>query len=262
MAVWKDSMDDQTLKEFLDEKADLYNAAAFIGTDPIQVPHQYEDPADIEIAGFLTATLAWGQKVTIISKANALLSLMPGGPRAFIMTFETEDLDRFLPFVHRTFNGIDCLYFLKSLQHLYRYEGGLRTVFERGYMLHGSIFGALTHFRETFFRMADPGRSAKHIADPSRGATGKRLNMYLRWMVRRDQRGVDFGIWRKIPMHALYVPLDVHTGSVARKLGLLKRKQDDWKAVEELTARLREFDPEDPVRYDFALFGLGSFEQF
>ena len=255
-------MERQAIKEFLDEKADLYNAVDFIGTDPIQVPHQYEDPADIEIAGFLTAILAWGKKTTIISKARELLSLMPGGPHAFIRDFNEEDLDRFLPFVHRTFNGMDCIYFLTALQHLYRYEGGLRSTFEEGYLLHGNLFGAIVRFREVFFRVADPGRTAKHIADPSRGSSGKRLNMYLRWMVRTDRRGVDFGLWKKIPMHALYVPLDVHTGSVARKLGLLNRRQNDWKAVEELTSRLREFDPDDPVRYDFALFGLGSFEQF
>ena len=255
-------MDEQTLHEFLNEKADLYNAVAFIGTDPIQVPHQYEDPVDIEIAAFLTATLAWGQKATIISKAKELLALMPGGPHSFIMEMEDQQLDRFFPFVHRTFNGIDCIYFLKALRRLYLEEGGLKAVFEQGYLMHGDLLGALGYFRKTFFHVADPGRTGKHIADPSRGATGKRLNMFLRWMVRRDNRGVDFGLWQGIPMHALYLPLDVHTATVARKLGLLQRKQNDWKAVEELTGRLRAFDPGDPVRYDFALFGLGSFEKF
>lgn len=255
-------MDEQTLQEFLNEKADRYNAVDFIGTDPIQVPHQYEDPVDIEIAAFLTATLAWGQKVTIISRAKKLLAMMPGGPHTFIMEMKEEELNRFLSFVHRTFNGIDCIYFLKALHRLYLEEGGLRSVFERGYHIHGDLFGALGYFRKTFFLAADPGRTAKHIADPSRGATGKRLNMYLRWMVRRDNRGVDFGLWKGVPMHALYVPLDVHTATVARKLGLLQRKQNDWKAVEELTGRLRDFDPDDPVRFDFALFGLGSFEKF
>lgn len=250
------------LKEFLDQKAELYNTPAFIKTDPIQVPHQYSDPRDIEIAAFLTASIAWGQKATIISNARKLLSWMPGGPYEFLMAAREKDLERFIPFVHRTFNGLDCFYFLKSLQHIYRDQGGLQTVFEHAYSVSGDMKEAIIHFREVFFAHADPGRTSKHVADVSKGASAKRLNMFLRWMVRRDKRGVDFGLWKEIPKHALYLPLDVHTGTVARKLGLLKRTQNDWKAVEEVTSRLREFDPEDPVCYDFALFGLGSFEGF
>jgi uncharacterized protein (TIGR02757 family) len=255
-------MDETELKSFLDLKADQYNSVSFIRTDPIQVPRQFDDPKDIEIAAFLTATLSWGQKTTIISKAMELLSGMPGGPHAFIMECGDEDLSSFLSFVHRTFNGLDCIYFLKALQVLYRNYGGLKSIFEESYGIHGDLLRSIVTFRETFFRMADPGRTGKHIADPSRGASAKRINMFLRWMVRIDNRGVDFGLWRGIPMHALYIPLDVHTGSVARKLGLLKRKQNDWEAVRELTGRLQTFDPVDPVRYDFALFGLGSFEKF
>jgi uncharacterized protein (TIGR02757 family) len=255
-------MEETELKAFLDEKADQYNSRSFIETDPIQVPHQFNGAEDIEISAFLTSMLSWGQKQTIIAKAGELVSLMPGGPHDFIHECTDRQLHRFLSFVHRTFNGMDCIYFLKALQRIYQYHGGLRILFEQGYSRHGDLFGSMVDFRRTFFELADPGRTAKHIADPSRGATAKRLNMFLRWMVRRDDRGVDFGIWEGIPMHALYIPLDVHTGGVARKLGLLSRKQNDWRAVLELTEKLRQFDPHDPVRYDFALFGLGSFEKF
>jgi len=250
------------LKTFLDEKAELYNRSDFIGTDPIQVAHQFNQEADIEIAAFLSSSIAWGQKSTIINNASKLLSWMPGGPHEFILNADDRDLDRFLPFVHRTFNGIDCIYFLKALRNIYRLHGGLRQVFESEYALNGDLFHSLIHFREKFFELSPPGRTGKHLANPGKGSSAKRLNMFLRWMVRRDNRGVDFGIWKGIPMSALYLPLDVHSGSVARKLALLERKQNDWKAVDELTRRMREFDPEDPVRYDFALFGLGSFEKF
>lgn len=250
------------LKSFLDEKAARYNKPQFIASDPIQVPHQYTEQADIEIAAFLTATIAWGQKATIIRNARALMSGMPGEPHEFVLHAGDVELTRFLPFVHRTFNGIDCVYFLKALGHIYRSYGGLGILMENLYAQHGDLFRALIEFRKLFFSHALPGRTGKHLAHVGEGASGKRLNMFLRWMVRRDRNGVDFGIWKGIPMHALFVPLDVHTGTVARKLGLLHRRQNDWKAVTELTWRLREFDPEDPVKYDFALFGLGSFEKF
>jgi uncharacterized protein (TIGR02757 family) len=255
-------MEEYELKTFLDEKADQYNSISFISGDPIQVPHQFSNPGDIEIAAFITATLSWGRKATIISNARKLLSRMPGGPLEFILECSEKQLERFIPFVHRTFNGLDAIYFLKALQRLYKYEGGLKTVFEQSYLHHGDLYCAIMTFRGAFFKTGDPGRTSKHVADPSKGSAAKRLNMFLRWMVRCDTKGVDFGIWKKIPMHALYVPLDVHTGSVARKLGLLKRKQNDWDAVGELTERLKQFDPDDPVRYDYALFGLGSFEGF
>jgi len=250
------------LKEFLDEKADLYNTSAFIETDPIQVPHQFSEERDIEISAFLTASIAWGQKTTIISNAHKLLSWMPGGPYEFIMTADEDDLERFVPFVHRTFNGLDCIYFLRSLKYIYLHHGGLKGVFEKSFRDSGDLQFSMAEFRRLFLMHADPGRTSKHVADVSRGSSAKRINMFLRWMVRRDERGVDFGLWRDIPMNALYLPLDVHTGNVARKLGLLHRKQNDWKAVAELSSRLREFDPDDPVRYDYALFGLGSFEKF
>jgi uncharacterized protein (TIGR02757 family) len=255
-------MEKEALKSFLDEKADQFNAFTFIATDPIQVPHQYSDPRDIEIAAFLTAILSWGQKATIISKAGELLSMMQGGPYEFIMESGDEQLEKFIPFVHRTFNGLDCIYFLRALQQIYQRHGGLSQIFERGFEVHGDLFDAIVQFRKIFFQFGEPGRTAKHLADPSKGSSAKRVNMFLRWMVRSDNRGVDFGIWKRIPMGALYIPLDVHTGSVARKLGLLKRKQNDWTAVRELTERLKQFDPADPVRYDYALFGLGSFDRF
>jgi len=250
------------LKSFLDEKVERYNTPDFIDTDPIQVPHRFSHQTDIEISAFLTATLAWGQKPTIIRNATTLMSWMPGGPHEFIVNAKEKDLTKFLPFVHRTFNGVDCIYFLKALGNIYRHHGGLRQLFESEYALSGDLFKSMDNFREVFFRAALPGRTAKHLANIDRGSSGKRLNMFLRWMVRRDKKGVDFGIWEGIPMHALFMPLDVHSGTVARKLGLLERKQNDWRAVTELTECLLEFDPEDPVRYDFALFGLGSFEKF
>jgi uncharacterized protein (TIGR02757 family) len=255
-------MDPVELKAFLEEKAELYNNTQFIHTDPIQVPHQFSRREDIEISAFLTAILSWGRKPTIIANARKLVSMMPGGPYDFLMVAEDDDLAEFLPFVHRTFNGIDCIYFLKALQRVYMDSGGLGQIFQEGYALHGDMAGAVINFRERFFQHADPGRTSKHLPDLRRNSAGKRINMFLRWMVRRDDRGVDFGIWDQIPMSALHIPLDVHSGSVARKLGLLNRKQNDWKAVLELTSKLAELDNEDPVRFDFALFGLGSFEDF
>ncbi len=252
----------ETLKAFLDEKAGYYNSREFIDSDPIQVPHQFIDPADIEISAFLTATLSWGRRTTIITSARRLVSWMPGGPYAFISGAKEGDFARFLPFVHRTFNGIDCVYFLEALGRIYRESGGLRGVFEGGFETYGDLPRAIIHFRKLFLRNGNPGRTSRHVPDLERGSAAKRINMFLRWMVRRDSAGVDFGIWDRIPMAALYVPLDLHSGTTARKLGLLQRKQNDWAAVEELTSRLRELDPADPVRYDFALFGLGAIEKF
>jgi len=250
------------LKEFLDDKANLYNSSNFIKSDPIQVPHLFSDQRDIEISAFLTATISWGRKATIISNARKLISWMPGGPYEFLITLKENDLMRFLPFVHRTFNGMDCIYFLKALRNIYLNRGGLREIFEGSYRRYGDLALSISEFRKIFFQSGDPGRTIKHISDPGKNASAKRINMFLRWMVRRDRNGVDFGIWKGIPMKALYIPLDVHTGNVARKLQLLERKQNDWKAVEELTNKLIEFDMEDPIRYDYALFGLGSFEKF
>ncbi|MFO7933558.1 MAG: TIGR02757 family protein [Bacteroidales bacterium] len=260
--MWTYDGEQSELKDFLDEKTWFYNRPAFIEQDPVQVPHQFSDPEDIEIAAFLTAVIAWGRKETIIANALRLVDGMPGGPHEFLIHATDSDLNRFRSFVHRTFNGVDCVYFLKSLRELYRHHGGLKQLFEESFLSTGELTSSINHFREVFFRDCPPGRTSKHLPDVQKNSGAKRINMFLRWMVRRDRCGVDFGLWDRIPMNALYIPLDVHTGNVARKLGLLERRQNDWKSVRELTGRLKRFDPGDPVKYDFALYGLGAFENF
>jgi uncharacterized protein (TIGR02757 family) len=251
------------LFDFLEAKADQYNNTDFIESDPISVPHLFQKKEDIEIAAFLTATIAWGQRTTIIRNARRLMLMMDDCPYDFIMDATPVDLKRLTSFVHRTFNGEDVIFFLQSLQNIYRNHGGLEKLFTKAIEPdnHDAKDG-LHRFRQVFFSIAFPLHTGRHIADVSTGSAAKRLNMFLRWMVRADKRGVDFGIWKGIGMYQLYCPLDVHSGQVARKLGLLTRKQNDWKAVEELTKALRAFDPIDPVKYDFALFGLGVFEKF
>jgi len=252
----------ENIQSFLDEKILLFNRAEFIETDPIQIPTLFDTKENIEIAGFLAATIAWGQRPTIIRNAHKLIALMQNNPHEYLMNTDHQDWDIFLNFKHRTFNGFDCIYFLKSLKNIYQNHGGLEQVFTEGYKLEQTVFGALSHFRKVFFELDHERRTKKHVSDVERGAAAKRLNMYLRWMVRSDNSGVDFGLWKQIPASALMLPLDVHTGNVARKLGLLTRTQNDWRAVDEITVKLREFDPTDPVKYDFALFGLGVFEKF
>lgn len=252
----------ENIKSFLDEKMQLFNRAEFIETDPIQVPALFTTKENIEIAGFLAATLAWGQRPTIIKNAMKIIGLMQNNPIEFLQNSSEEDWAVFQSFKHRTFNGTDCIYFLKSLKNIYQNHGGLEQVFTDGFLNGNSIFSALVYFRKVFFELEHERRTEKHVSDVEKGAAAKRLNMFLRWMVRSDGAGVDFGLWTQIPPSALMLPLDVHTGNVARKLGILTRKQSDWRAVEEVTAKLREFDPIDPVKYDFALFGLGIFEKF
>jgi uncharacterized protein (TIGR02757 family) len=248
------------IKELLDEKARLYNHFRFISGDPISVPHQFTRKEDIEIAGFFSAILAWGQRKAIINKANELLQLMDYSPYDFISGAGANEMQALGRFQHRTFNGTDCTYFMKSLQNIYLNLGGLEEVFS--HHQHQGIKAVISNFRQQFFALPYPARTAKHIADPEQGAAAKRINMFLRWMVRKDNSGVDFGIWNKVSPAGLYCPLDLHSGNVARKLGLISRKQNDWKALEELMVHLRAFDAEDPVKYDFALFGLGIFEKF
>ncbi|HYW96815.1 MAG TPA: TIGR02757 family protein [Bacteroidales bacterium] len=250
-------MDEQELKEWLEEYYDYFNRVTFIPDDPISVPHRYEMKQDIEIAGFLTAVIAWGQRPVIIRNATWLVDSMPDGPYQFIMNATDSQLMHFSGFSHRTFNGTDCLFFLRSLQNIYRHYHGLEGVFSDGYRQYGNIPAAIRHFRNIFFSIPFPERTLKHIPNLDKNAAAKRINMFLRWMVRRDDRGVDFGLWEHIPSSALYIPLDVHSGRVARELGLLQRKQNDWRAVNELTLRLRKFDRNDPVKYDYALFGPG-----
>ena len=250
------------LKSFLDEKYDLYNRDSFIDTDPIQIPKAFSKKEDIEIAGFLAATIAWGQRPTIIKNANKLMNWMDHTPHDFIMNAKDSDFDAFAEFKHRTFKGEDAIFFMKALQNIYRNHEGLEAVFSKPVKGGGDIKMALAYFREVFFSIDHPLRTEKHVSNVLKKSSAKRLNMFLRWMVRSDSRAIDFGLWESISPAELYLPLDVHTGRVGRKLDLLKRKQDDWKAVDEITMSLRQLDPSDPVKYDFALFGLGIFEKF
>ncbi|HDR89873.1 MAG TPA: TIGR02757 family protein [Bacteroidetes bacterium] len=255
-------MSENELYEFLEAKAAEYNRPDFIATDPISVPHRFADPHDIEIAAFLTAILAWGQRQTIIRSASRLMELMGPAPYEFLKESREEDWTRFLGFVHRTFQPDDCLFFLRSLKQMVQEQGGIKQIFIRGFQRNGRVDDAIRHFRQQFFRPGAPARTRKHLPDIDRGSAAKRINLFLRWMVRNDGKGVDFGLWEEIPPASLYIPLDVHSGRVARMLGLLERKQNDWKAVKELTGRLRQFCPDDPVKYDYALFGTGVFEKF
>lgn len=249
------------LKAFLDAKVVQYNNPKFIESDPIQIPHQFNTKQDIEIAGFLTATIAWGNRKSIINNASRLMELLDHAPYDFVLNHQETDLDKFLPFVHRTFNGDDCVQFIKSLQHLYKHHNGLEAVFAK-HAEKDSLQKSISHFKTTFFEVDHLARTKKHVSDPLKNSAAKRINMFLRWMVRNDKTGVDFGIWNSLSPSQLSCPLDVHSGNVARKLGLLKRKQNDAKALLELDTALRKLDAKDPVKYDFALFGLGVFEGF
>lgn len=251
-------MDDKELKEFLDEKYLKYNNTNFVETDPIQIPREFSQKENIEISAFLAATIAWGQRKTIINNAYKLVNWMDNDPLDFLMNAKDKDYLPFLEFKHRTFNGNDCIFFLKSLANIYKKHGGLEEIFSYGETLREGLINA----RKIFFSIDHPDTSSRQFSNIEKNSAAKRLNMYLRWMVRNDEKGVDFGIWNKISPSQLYLPLDVHTASVGRKLELLTRKQNDWKAVEEITLRLRKFDSEDPIKYDFALFGLGAFENF
>lgn len=251
----------QELKAFLDDKVIQYNHPRFIETDPIQVPHTFTKKEDIEITGFLTATIAWGNRKSIIKNAKRLIELLDNSPYDFVSNHEKSDLEKLQYFVHRTFNGDDCIQFIKSLKHIYTKHGGLEAVFSK-HAESDSLQLSIHHFKNYFFEIEHLPRSQKHISDPLKNSAAKRLNMFLRWMVRKDNAGVDFGIWKSLSPAQLSCPLDVHSGNVARKLGLLKRKQNDAKALAELDTSLRKLDVNDPVKYDFALFGLGVFEGF
>ncbi len=249
----------EPLKDFLDRCVAFYNQPNFIEDDPIQIPHQFSKKQDIEIMGFWVSMLAWGQRKTIINKAKELITLMDGAPHDFILNHQEEDRKRFLPFKHRTFQPTDTLYFLEFFQHYYQNNDSLESAFAAALTPESeTVEQGLVAFHNTFFALPDaPHRTRKHVATPVRKSTCKRLNMFLRWMVRQDEKGVDLGIWKEIKPSQLLMPLDVHVDRVARKLGLIQRKQSDWKTVLELTEHLRTFAPDDPVKYDFALFGLG-----
>ena len=252
------------IHEFLETAYVQYNRPEFIESDPISLPHLFSKKQDIEIIGFWVAMLAWGQRKTIINKGNQLIELMDGSPHDFIVNHLEEDRKPFLDFKHRTFQATDTLYFLEFLQNFYKKNDSLEAAFaEKMSPKDVTTENGLIGFHEQFFSLPDaPQRTRKHIATPARKSSCKRLNMFLRWMVRKDDQGVDFGIWNEIKPSQLLIPLDVHVDRVARKLGLLKRKQTDWKSVLELTAALREFDPNDPVKYDFSLFGAGVLNKY
>ncbi|MFV8367283.1 TIGR02757 family protein [Flavobacterium sp. XS1P27] len=254
-------MNKKELKSFLDEKVAQYNTLDFIESDPVQIPHLFSQKEDIEIAGFLSATIAWGNRKMIIKNSHKMMDLIGNAPYDFVMSHSENDLERLETFVHRTFNGQDFASFIRSLKNIYENHNGLESVYAKNQELK-TMQNSISEFKKTFFEIPHQFRTQKHISDPLNNSAAKRINMYLRWMVRQDTKGVDLGIWKSISPASLSCPLDVHSGNVARKLGLLTRKQNDGKAVAELDLTLREFDPIDPVKYDFALFGLGVFEKF
>ncbi|MDY0281687.1 MAG: TIGR02757 family protein [Salinivirgaceae bacterium] len=250
------------IKKLLDQKVLEFSNQAYINSDPIQIPHQYSAIPNIEISAFLTAQLAWGNRKAIIKSAGALMSLMENNPHEWILNGEKRDFETLNKFVYRTFNATDLQFYVLQLQNILKKHSSLGAYFQHLYTnANGNIKEMLGNFHLQFMQDA-PQRSRKHLANVNKGSAAKRLNMFLRWMVRSDQKEIDFGLWDFIPQSQLYIPLDVHSGRVARKLGLLERKVDDWKSVEILTDKLREFDAEDPIKYDFALFGLGVFEKF
>lgn len=250
------------LKEFLDEKANLYETPSFLDTDPIHIPAKFTLKQDIEIAGFLTATIAWGNRKSIITNSHKLMNIMGQTPYDFVMDYDPNKHQELLEgFVHRTFNSVDLDYFIKALQYLYKNENNMEEFFIT-YKDYERLNDAITYFKQRFFALPHPTRTTKHVSDPAKNSAAKRINMFFRWMVRPNEKGVDLGIWNNLSPKQLSCPLDVHSGNVARKLGILKRKQNDGKALLELDTQLRKLDPNDPVKYDYALFGLGVFEKF
>jgi uncharacterized protein (TIGR02757 family) len=251
----------EELKDFLDSKVLQYNTIDFIEPDPISVPHRYSLKEDIEIAGFLASSIAWGNRKMITKNGHRMMDLLGNSPYDFVMSHEDYQLERLNGFVHRTFNAEDFNHFIKALKHVYTNRGGLQQIFVDN-QTDTSLQPAIHALNEAFFEIPHLSRTRKHVADPNKGSVAKRINMCLRWFIRNDNMGVDLGIWDNISPSKLSCPLDVHSGNVARKLGLLNRKQNDSKALLELDNSLRLIDLSDPVKYDFALFGLGIFEGF
>ncbi len=255
--------DTGSLKLFLDAKAALYNQPSFIEKDPISIPHSFTKKQDIEISGLFAAVLAWGNRTTIINNCRKLMGWMDNKPYDFILNHKDSDLKPFIHFAHRTFNATDLLYFISFLQHHYSRYDSLEDAFVPGKQYkEDTVEEALIHFHNYFFSIEHPERTKKHIATPDRNSACKRLNMYLRWMVRKDSAGVDFGIWKKIKLHQLICPLDVHVARVAERLGLLENIKSNWNNALHLTYQLRALNPKDPAVYDYALFGLGMGERF
>lgn len=250
-------MNREELHDLLEHLHDKYNRPEFIEPDPISIPHSFSDRHDKEVAGFLAAAIAWGNRKAIVKSARRMMQYMDNAPADFVRNASPAELRHLQNYVHRTFNGQDFTDFVLGMRHIITQHGGIGEFFESRYAATGDIATTLSEFRREFLSCEHNPHCEKHISSIDKGAACKRLNMYLRWFVRRDDRGVDFGLWRSIPMSALYLPLDVHTGNMGRALGLLQRKQSDWKATAEITAALRNFDPSDPVRYDYSLFGAG-----
>ncbi|TDX92756.1 uncharacterized protein (TIGR02757 family) [Chryseobacterium daecheongense] len=249
-------LNSEELKSFLNEKADQYNNADFIENDPVQIPHRFSIQQDIEIAGFLAATISWGNRKSIIKSAEKMLDLMGNSPYDFVLNYSEKDLASIQDkSIHRTFNGQDFTYFIRQFNRIYKNHGSLEDLFkvEKPEI---NFYHSIERFRKQFLEL-EKHRSHKHVSSPYKNSSAKRIIMFLRWMIRKDQRGVDFGIWKNIDQKYLSIPLDVHTGNISRKLGLISRTQNDWKTVEELDIAIRKFDDQDPAKYDFALFGLG-----
>lgn len=244
-------------KEFLEYHVQRFNNLSFIQYDPISIPHLFVKKEDIEIAGLLTALISWGNRTAILKSGRQLMKVMNHSPFDFVVHADKKDLKTVSHFYYRTLNGDDMLFLVTALQNIYRNKGGMETIAQKGYDSNKNIKDVIIHIREAFLETPHLNRSEKHLANPDKGSAAKRLNMFLRWMIRKDEKGVDFGLWKNIPDSGLMCPLDVHSGRIARQLKLLTRKQNDWQAVEELTAYLRKFDANDPVKYDFALFGIG-----
>ena len=248
------------IRDYLNLKVEEYNNPNFIEHDPIRVPHQFKKKEDIEISAFLTSSIAWGNRKTIISNSMKMMKLLEDDPYNFVINHSQKDLEKLINFVHRTFNGFDFIQFILSLKHIYINHGGIENIFYKN-IKDGSLHHSIHIFKKIFFEINHLNRTKKHVSDPKKGSASKRINMFLRWMVRKDNKGVDFGIWNSIHPRYLSCPLDIHSGNIARKLGLINRKQNDHKAVVELDSILRTFDKNDPVKYDFALFGIGVFEK-
>lgn len=245
------------LRELLEELYLRYDNVDFISPDPISIPHSFSSQPDREVSGLLAATIAWGNRKAIVKSANRMMDYLDRRPYDFVVGASEAELRVLESYVHRTFNGEDLICFVRAIREICRRYGSLGGWFQSDYALRGDMRLVLADFRELFFSEPHPQRSEKHLSSIAKGAACKRLNMYLRWMVRPDVHGVDFGYWREIPPSALYLPLDLHSGNVARQLGILGRKQNDWRAVEEVMTELRKADPNDPVKYDYALFGVG-----
>ena len=254
-------MNKSDIKEFLDEKVKQYNNKKFIELDPIQIPHLFKKKEDIEISGFLTSTISWGNRKSIINNSKKMMDLLENDPYNFVLNHKHKDLKLLDKYVHRTFNGSDLIQFIISLKNIYKKYNGMEPIFAKN-IKDDSLHNSIHFFKKKFFEILFSERTKKHISDPYKGSASKRINMFLRWMVRDDNNGVDFGIWKSIDKCFLSCPLDVHSGKIARQLGMLKRTQNDHKAVVELDTFLRDLDKNDPVKYDFALFGIGVFEKF